>query len=86
MALTPTDMLKIQSAIDAYERKFPHKPSPTAVEALAWQAARRGRRWRLVKSSPTESAAVGPPAQQLSDAGKKPLPLRWIGKLFLATR
>jgi hypothetical protein len=40
MSLTPSDMLKIQSAIDAYEKKFPRKPSPTAAEALAWQASK----------------------------------------------
>ena len=28
MALKPTDMLEIQSAIDEYERKFPRKPAP----------------------------------------------------------
>jgi hypothetical protein len=33
-------MLKIQSAIDAYEKKYPRKPSPTAAEALAWQASK----------------------------------------------
>jgi len=85
MALTPTDMLKIQSAIDAYEKRFPHKSSPTAVEALAWQAARRGRFSRPVKSSPTESDGVWSPALQAS-LGRKPLPLRWIGKIFFATR
>jgi hypothetical protein len=37
-------MLKIQSAIDAYEKKFPRKPSPTAAEALAWQASKGKRR------------------------------------------
>jgi hypothetical protein len=37
-------MLKIQSAIDAYEKKFPRKPSPTAAEALAWQAGKWKRR------------------------------------------
>jgi hypothetical protein len=31
-------MLAIQSAIDAYETKFPNRPSPSAAEALAWRA------------------------------------------------
>ena len=38
MTLTPTDILKIQSAIERYEKRFPHKPSPSAEDALAWQA------------------------------------------------
>jgi hypothetical protein len=38
-------MLKIQSAIDAYEKKFPRRPSPTAAEALAWQASKGKRKW-----------------------------------------
>jgi hypothetical protein len=42
MTLTPTDILKIQTAIDQYEKKFPRKPSPSVAEALAWQAGKRG--------------------------------------------
>ncbi len=38
MPMTPRDILEIQSAIDRYEKKFPHKPSPTPAEALAWKA------------------------------------------------
>ena len=38
MGLTHADVLKIQTAIDAYEKKFPTKPSPSAAEALAWEA------------------------------------------------
>jgi hypothetical protein len=41
MTLNSTDILKIQSAIDRYEKRFPRKPSPSADEALAWQAGRR---------------------------------------------
>ena len=37
MTLRPTDMLQIQSAIDAYEKKFPRRPAPTAEQALAWR-------------------------------------------------
>jgi hypothetical protein len=54
MSLTPSDMLKIQSAIDAYEKKFPRKPSPTAAEALAWQAS-KGKR----KVNPADQGAEG---------------------------
>jgi hypothetical protein len=42
MTLTPSDMLAIQSAIDAYENRFPNRPSPSAEEALAWRA---GNSW-----------------------------------------
>jgi len=38
MPMMPRDILEIQSAIDRYEKKFPHKPSPTPAEALAWKA------------------------------------------------
>jgi hypothetical protein len=87
MALTPTDMLKIQSAIDAYENKFPRRPSPTAVEALAWQASKRGRLWPSRKSNQKESDGVRPPAPQAAlVAGQKVTPRGWIGRLFLVTR
>lgn len=42
MAITHGDVLKIQSALDAYEKKFPNKPSPSAEEALVWWAGKRG--------------------------------------------
>jgi hypothetical protein len=41
MTLRPTDMLEIQSAIDAYERKFPRRPAPTAEVALAWRLGKK---------------------------------------------
>jgi hypothetical protein len=44
MALTFTDVFAIQAAIDAYEIKFPDRPSPSPEEALAWQAGGRGRK------------------------------------------
>src|ERR1700677_2637941 len=52
MTLTPSDMLAIQSAIDAYENRFPHRPSPSAEEALAWRAGSPFERlllwWKVV--------------------------------------
>ena len=54
VSLTPTDMLKIQSAIDAYEKRFPNRRSPTAAEALAWQANKRGHK---VATPPSEAGA-----------------------------
>jgi hypothetical protein len=41
MTLKPTDMLEIQSAIDAYERKFPRRPEPSATAALKWRLGKR---------------------------------------------
>jgi hypothetical protein len=41
MPLNSTDILKIQTAIDRYEKRFPRKPSPSAEDALAWQAGKR---------------------------------------------
>ena len=43
MSLTFSDVFAIQAAIDAYEMKFPDRPSPSPEEALAWQADGRGR-------------------------------------------
>ena len=52
MTLTPSDMLAIQSAIDAYEERFPNRPSPSAAEALAWRAGSPFERlllwWKVV--------------------------------------
>jgi hypothetical protein len=50
MALTFRDVFAMQAAMDAYENKFPDRPSPSPEEALAWQAASRWRkpRWGLV--------------------------------------
>jgi hypothetical protein len=52
MTLTPSDMLAIQSAIDAYEDRFPNRPSPSAAEALAWRAGSPFQRlllwWKVV--------------------------------------
>ncbi|MGB8538852.1 MAG: hypothetical protein WCD57_20685 [Acidobacteriaceae bacterium] len=41
MTLKPTDMLEIQTAIDAYERKFPRRPAPSAEVALAWRLGKK---------------------------------------------
>jgi hypothetical protein len=41
MTLKPTDMLEIQSAIDAYERKFPRRPEPSAAVALEWRLGKK---------------------------------------------
>ena len=53
--LTHVDMLSIQHAIDLYEKKFPHRPPPSAEVALAWLASRRGHPgWRRRVASPVK--------------------------------
>jgi hypothetical protein len=42
MSLTFSDVFAIQAAIDAYEMKFPDRPTPSPEEALAWRAGSRG--------------------------------------------
>jgi hypothetical protein len=55
VTLTPTDILKIQSAIERYEKRFPRKPSPSADDALAWHA---GKRWSLPRSNARDRSAL----------------------------
>lgn len=50
MTLKPTDMLEIQSAIDAYERKFPRRPAPSAAVALEWRLGKREWARRLANN------------------------------------
>ena len=50
MTLKPTDMLEIQSAIDAYERKFPQRPEPSATAALKWRLGKREWTKRLAQN------------------------------------
>ena len=38
--MTHFNILEIQIAIDRYEKAFPRNPSPSAAEALGWQAGR----------------------------------------------
>ncbi|MGB8535362.1 MAG: hypothetical protein WCD57_03035 [Acidobacteriaceae bacterium] len=46
MSLTFSDVFAIQAAIDAYEMKFPDRPTPSPEDALAWRAGGRGRKLR----------------------------------------
>ena len=55
MALKPTDMLEIQSAIDEYERKFPRRPAPSAEVALAWRLGKK--EWARRKAAQHGGAA-----------------------------
>jgi hypothetical protein len=50
MTLKPTDMLEIQSAIDAYERKFPRRAAPSATVALKWRLGKREWAKRLAQN------------------------------------
>ena len=60
MSFTQRDVFAIQGAIDAYEKRFPRRPSPSAAEALAWQAGGRGPQLRsgLVLHDALQDVAV----------------------------
>lgn len=60
MTLNPTDMLEIQSAIDAYERKFPRRPAPTAEVALAWRLGKKEWARRQAAERSAQKAGDGP--------------------------
>lgn len=71
MTLTPSDMLAIQSAIDAYESRFPHRPSPSAEEALAWRAGSPSDRlllWWKVVVAPRVGLASAPKQAEVKAA------------------
>jgi hypothetical protein len=59
MTLKPTDMLEIQSAIDQYERKFPRRPAPSAVVALAWRLGKKGFAWRQTAQQDAQPSVPG---------------------------
>jgi hypothetical protein len=60
MTLKPTDMLEIQSAIDEYERKYPHRSAPSAEVALAWRMGKReaARRFGSLKEERPSSTSA----------------------------
>ena len=62
MTLKPTDMLEIQTAIDAYERKFPRRPAPSAEVALAWRLGKKewARRQAAAKAEQESESELGP--------------------------
>ena len=60
MTLKPTDMLEIQSAIDAYERKFPRRPAPSAEVALAWRLGKREWARRQAAEGQVDSGLPSP--------------------------
>ena len=84
MSLTFTEVFAIQAAIDAYETKFPDRPSLSPEEALAWQAG--GRRRKLLSGLVLHDAMQTVLNQWLESAKvvkepftpwKRPTPLRW---------
>jgi hypothetical protein len=70
MSLKPTDMLEIQSAIDAYERKFPRRPAPTAEAALAWRLGKRewARRQAAQNAARTADPDLAPSGKEKPDS------------------
>src|SRR5258708_39402519 len=82
MTLKPTDVLEIQSAIDKYERKFPRRPSPSAMVALAWRLgkkewARRGAAQPDAQPSGPGGASGGEEAPDSGFAGQESSQLAW---------
>ena len=67
MALKPTDMLEIQSAIDAYERKFPRRQAPTAEVALAWRLGKR--EWARRQAAEKAAQATDPDRAPRNEKG-----------------
>ncbi len=61
MTLRPTDMLEIQSAIDAYERKFPRRPTPTAEVALEWRFGKKA--WAQRQAAMAQAEGADPSSQ-----------------------
>ena len=58
MTLRPTDMLRIQSAIDEYEKKYPRRPAPTAEQALTWRLGKRAAAQILKEDEAAETEPV----------------------------
>lgn len=52
MTLRPSDMLRIQTAIDEYERKYPRRAAPSAKTALTWRLGRRAAKQILGEADP----------------------------------
>ena len=67
MTLKPTDMLEIQSAIDAYERKFPRRPAPTAAVALEWRLGKREWARRLARNPELASRVTKEPKKGFAE-------------------
>jgi hypothetical protein len=85
MTLKPTDMLEIQSAIDAYERKFPHRPPPTPEVALAWRLgkkawAKRQAAARMAEATGEDAPGAVLPSREKSGDSLKPTgnALMWL--------
>jgi hypothetical protein len=80
MTLKPTDMLEIQSAIDAYERKFPRRPEPSATAALKWRLGKREWARRLARN-PELALDEKKPEQTSRDSEEGLVP--WVRKALL---
>jgi hypothetical protein len=84
MPLTPSDILKIQSAIDKYKKRYPRRPSPSAAEALAWRAGRHQRELRSDSSGWRNVTAGGawPRALKSALVGWKLFVKAGLGTIF----
>ncbi len=85
MTLKPTDVLEIQSAIDKYERKFPRRPSPSAMVALAWRLGKKewARRWATPQDAQPSVRGLGSRVKDAPDSvfaeESSQLEWSWIG-------
>ena len=86
MTLKPTDVLEIQSAIDKYERKFPRRPSPSAMVALAWRLGKKewARRWATQQDAQPSGPGVASGVEETPDSvfaeqESSQLAWAWIG-------
>jgi hypothetical protein len=80
MTLKPTDMLEIQTAIDAYERKFPRRPAPSAEVALAWRLGKKewARRQAAQQEAEPSVAGVKSSVDETPDVVPQSLESPWI--------
>ena len=68
--LRPADIFLIQSAMERYQKKFPHEPTPSAEVALAWLANKNS----------------GAPVQQPSPSNEGGLFSRVLGNILVLFR
>jgi hypothetical protein len=62
--LRPFDILVIQTSIEEYKRRYPHRETPSAEVALAWRLGRRGSRQKRVASGVRGEDGVATPDLQ----------------------
>ncbi len=82
MTLRPSDMLRIQTAIDEYERKFPRRPAPSAKTALTWRLGKRQANQILGENDPPVAANPSSKAEDTLVADQECNRLVWAWQQF----